>query len=68
MLLRENCRWHEHRHLLSIHHRFERRANANLRLSEADVAADQTVHRLCPFHVALGLANGFELMPMCPGQ
>ena len=39
VLLCENGRGHEDRYLLSIHHGFERRANADLCLSESDITA-----------------------------
>jgi hypothetical protein len=46
MLLGEECRRHEHRDLLAVGERHERRAQRHLRLAEADIPADQPVHRL----------------------
>ncbi len=46
MLLGEERRGHEHRDLLAVGERHERRAQRHLRLAEADVPADQPVHRL----------------------
>ncbi len=40
VLLREHGRRHEHRHLLAALHGLERRADGDLRLAEAHVAAD----------------------------
>ena len=42
---------HEHRHLLAVGDRDERRAQRDLGLAEADVAAHQPVHRLAGGHV-----------------
>ena len=46
MLLGEQRRRHEHRDLLAVGERDERRAQRDLGLAEADVAADEAVHRL----------------------
>ncbi len=45
MLAREQRRRHHHRDLLARHHRDERRAQRHFGLAEADIAADQPVHR-----------------------
>ena len=46
VLLGEQRRRHQHRDLLAVGERDERRAQRDLGLAEADVAADQPVHRL----------------------
>jgi hypothetical protein len=46
----------------AAHHGFERSANGNFRFPVAHVAADQTVHRLGPFHVALRLDDRAHLV------
>ena len=45
VLAREQRGRHHHRDLLAVHHRLEGRAQRHLGLAEADVAADQPVHR-----------------------
>ena len=45
VLAREQRRRHHHRDLLAVHRRDEGRAQRHLGLAEADVAADQPVHR-----------------------
>jgi hypothetical protein len=45
VLLGEQRRRHEHRHLLARLHGHERRAHRDFRLAEADVAADDAIHR-----------------------
>ena len=62
MLLRENGGRHEHRDLLAFHDRFECGANRHLGFAEADVAADQAIHRARLFHVALGRGDRLELV------
>ena len=62
MLLSEHGRWREHRDLASIHHGFEGRADCDFGLAEADIAADQAVHRARTFHVNLGVDDRFHLV------
>ena len=62
MLLRQHGRRHQHGHLFAVHHRLERGTNGDLGLAEADVAADQPVHRLGFFHVDFGFLNGAPLI------
>ena len=45
MLAREQRRRHDDRHLLAVHRGDESGAQRDLGLAEADVAADQPVHR-----------------------
>ena len=45
VLLGQQRGGHEHRHLLAVLHRLERGPDGHLGLAEADVAADQAVHR-----------------------
>ena len=45
VLLREHGRRREHGDLFAVHHRLERGANRDLGFAEADVAADQPIHR-----------------------
>ena len=62
MLLREDRRRHEKRHLLAILHRFKRCANGNLRLAIPHIPADQAVHDAWTLHVALGRLDGKKLV------
>ena len=62
MLLGQHRRRHEHRHLVAGVDRLERRANRQLRLAEADVAAQQPVHRPRGLHVALDVVDRRELV------
>ena len=62
MLLRQHGRRHEHGDLFAVHHGLERGANGDFGLAEADVAADQPVHRLRSFHVGFGFLNGAPLV------
>ena len=60
VLAREQRRRHHHRHLLAVHGGGKGRAQRHLGLAEADVAADQAVHRpaggeLVQHHVDRGL-------------
>ena len=55
-------RRHQHRDLLALLHRLERRAHRDLGLAVADVAADQPVHRHGAPHVGLDLVDGAELV------
>ena len=45
MLARQQRRRHHHRHLLAVHRRDEGGAQRHFGLAEADIAADQPVHR-----------------------
>ena len=62
MLLDEQGRRHEDRHLHAVLHRLEGRAHRDLGLAVTDVAADQPVHRDLPLHVELDLFDGRELV------
>ena len=48
--------------LLAAHHALEGRAQGNLGLAHAHVAAEQAVHRVGLFHVLLDLGGGVELV------
>ena len=52
MLLGEQRGRHQHRDLLAVHRRDEGGAQRDLGLAEADIAADQPVHRLAGLQVA----------------
>ena len=62
MLVGENSRRHEYGTLLAVRNALERAAKRNLRLAEADVAAEQSVHGAAFLHVALHLVNTSELI------
>ena len=62
MLLREKGCRHQHRDLLAVLHRLERRAYGDLGLAVADVAADHAVHRDSLLHIGLHLGDGGELI------
>ncbi len=67
VLVRENRRRGEHGDLLAVQNGLERGAHRDLRLSVADVAAEEPVHGNGPLHVALhvrdrlGLVGGFDI-------
>ena len=52
----------EHGDLLAILHRLERRAHGDLGLAVAHVAAEQAVHGLGRFHIALDVGDGGDLI------
>ena len=62
VLEREHGGGRQHGHLLAVAQRFERRAHGDFGLAEADVAAQQAVHGMRRFHVALDLLGGGELV------
>ena len=62
MLHGKDRRRHQHRHLFPPKHSLERRPNGDLGLTEADVAADEAVHRVREFHVLLDLSGGARLV------
>ena len=62
VLLREHRRRCQDRDLFAVHHRFKRRANCDFGFSEADVAANETVHRARAFHVDLRLDDRSQLI------
>jgi hypothetical protein len=62
MLLRQQRRRHQYRHLLAAHHRHEGGAQGDLGLAEADVAAHQTIHRLAGAHVVDHRGDGGGLV------
>ena len=57
VLLGEDRRRREHHHLLAVHRRSERGADGDLRLAEADVAADEPIHRTRRLEVLLHLLD-----------
>ena len=62
MLLREYCRRHKKRDLLSVCDRFKGRSDGYLRLPVSHITAKQTVHRALSFHILFNLLNGTELV------
>ena len=62
MLLGQHRGRREHGDLLAVHHRLERGADRHLRLAEADIAADEPVHRALGFHVGLGRGDRGKLV------
>jgi hypothetical protein len=62
VLEREDGRRRQHRDLLAVHHRLERRPHRDFRLAVADVAAQQAVHRRRRLHVALDVGDGVLLI------
>ena len=62
MLLGQHGGRHQHGDLFAAHHRLERRADGHLGLAEADVAADEPIHRLGLLHVPLGRLDGRPLI------
>ena len=55
-------RWREHRHLLIVADRLERRAHRHFCLAIADISAQQPVHGLRRFHVTLHIRNSLPLI------
>ena len=62
MLLAQDRRGHEHRHLLAVERGAERRAHRHLGLAVADVAADDPIHRPIAPHVAERVFDRGELI------
>ena len=62
MLARQQRRRHDHRDLLAAHRRDEGGAQRHLGLAEADVAADQPVHRPAGRQVVEHAVDGGQLV------
>jgi hypothetical protein len=62
VLLGEDRRGHEHRHLPAVLHRLERGADRDLGLAVAHVAADQAVHGRRRLHVDAHVLDRLELV------
>ena len=62
VLLGQNRGRHEHGHLVAGVDRFERGPHRHFGLAEADVAAEQPVHRPRLLHVVLDGGDGGELV------
>ncbi len=62
VLLGQNGRGAEHHDLAAGVHALKRRAQGNLGLAKAHVAAQQAVHGLGRFHVGLDVGNGLQLV------
>ena len=62
MLLHEDCGRRQNRHLLAVPQCLEGRSHGDLGLTEADITADQPVHRAVGLHVPLDVANRLELI------
>ena len=62
VLAGQQRRGRQHRRLRPVLHRLEDGAHRHLGLAEADVAADQTVHRPRLFHVRLDVVDRLELV------
>ena len=62
VLLGEDRGRHQHHHLLAVGGRLDRGAQGDLGLAEADVAADQAVHRPLRLHVALDRLDRLHLV------
>ena len=58
MLEAEHGCGRKHRYLFAIPHRFESRAHHDFGLAVADIAAEQAIHRLRAFHIALDIGDG----------
>jgi hypothetical protein len=62
VLLRENGRRHQHRHLLATLHGLERRAHRDLGLAVADVPHQEAVHRARLLEIALDVVGRLPLV------
>ena len=62
MLIRENCCGNKYRALLTVCRAFKSRTKCDLGFSEADVAAEKSVHGIRLFHIALYFIDCSELI------
>ena len=62
MLIGQYGGGHHHCHLLRVASRLERRADGHLGLTEAYIAAHQTVHRSTAFHIGLHIIGRLQLV------
>ena len=62
MLLSQNGCRDENRALFAVHRRLVRRTNRNFGFAEADISANEPVHRSRAFHVAFHVRNGTNLV------
>ena len=62
MLAHQQCRRHEHGHLLALLDRLKRSSHRDLGLSVPNVATHDPVHRHGPLHVCLDLIDRGELI------
>ena len=62
VLAREQRRRHDDRRLLAVHRRDESRAQRHFRLAEADVAADEAVHRAAGREIVERRLDGVRLV------
>jgi len=62
MLLRQDGRRHQDRHLITAIHGFEGRPHRHFRLAETHIAAQQSIHRPRPQHVALDRRDRRQLI------
>ena len=58
MLLRQQCRRHQHRHLLAVAGGDECGAQCDLGLAKADIAANEPVHHPGALHIGKHGGNG----------
>ena len=66
VLLGKDRGWGEKGHLLASHERLEGRPQGDFGLAEADITAEESVHRTRGFHVTLDLPQGPELVGRFP--
>ena len=62
MLLRQNRRRHQNGDLLVIGDRLESRTHGDFRLAIADIATDETVHRVGRLHVPFDFFHRAQLI------
>ena len=62
VLLGQDRRGHQDRHLLSVHHGPEGGAQGHLGFAEAHIPANQAVHGLLAAHVLLHVRDGLNLI------
>ena len=62
MLIGEDRRGRENRHLLAVADGLERRADGDLGFAESDIAAHQAVHGVLGLHVFFGVLDGAPLI------
>ena len=64
MLLGQNGRRHQEKHLIAVHNGLKCGTDCNLRFAVTDIPADQALHDLIAFHVRLG---GFDCCQLIVG-
>ena len=62
MLISQHGGRHQYSHLLTVASRLKSCSYGNLRLSEANIATNQTIHRSATLHIFLHFSSSFSLI------